>query len=112
MGGGHSHGGRPSLGPAPRRLRVLIGLLVGPLVLATVVGLAALWPDGDVQVSGPGTDVERGTATVLGIGPCQQERAVDCQAAEVDLLSGPGAPGRVDPVVRAPGRGEHRQAGS
>ncbi len=99
MGGGHSHGERPSLGPAPRRLRVLIALLVGPLVLATVVGLAVLWPDGDVQVSGPGTDIERGTAEVLGIGPCQQERAVDCRAAEVDLLSGPGAPGRADAVL-------------
>ncbi|RYC11185.1 YibE/F family protein [Nocardioides zhouii] len=95
MGGGHSHAERPSLGPAPRGMRVLIALLVGPLVLATVVGLAVLWPDGDLQVSGLGTDVERGTAKVRDIGPCQQARAIDgCQVAEVDLLSGAGAPGQ------------------
>ena len=100
MGAGHSHGDRPSLGPAPRRLRVLMALLVGPLVLATLVGLFVLWPDGDLEVSGPGVDVERGTAEVLSVGPCQQEQAVEgCQQAEVDLLSGPGAPGTAQAVL-------------
>ena len=94
MGAGHSHGDRPSLGAAPRRLRVLMAVVVGPLVLATLVGLFVLWPDGDLAVSGPGVDVERGTAEVLSVGPCRQEQAVEgCQQAEVEVLSGPGAPG-------------------
>ena len=94
MGAGHSHGDRPGLGPAPRRLRVLMALLVGPLVLATVVGVAVLWPDGELEVSGPGTDVQRGTAEVTALVPCPQEVQVDgCRAADIELLSGPGAPG-------------------
>jgi uncharacterized membrane protein len=100
VGAGHSHGDRPSLGPAPRQLKVLMALLVGPLVLATLVGLFVLWPDGDVVVSGPGVDVERGTAEVLSVGPCQQAQAVEgCQQAEVELLSGPGAPGTSQAVL-------------
>ena len=92
MGAGHSHGDRPSLGPAPRRLRVLIALLVGPLVLATVAGLVTLWPDGDLQVTGIGTDVVRGKAVVTEVGECRND--VDgCRLAQVDLVSGPGAPG-------------------
>jgi uncharacterized membrane protein len=100
MGAGHSHGDRPSLGPAPRRLQVLMAMVVGPLVLATLIGLFVLWPDGDLEVSGPGVDVERGTAEVLSVGPCQQEQAVEgCQQAEVELLSGPGAPGTSQAVL-------------
>lgn len=98
MGAGHSHGDRPSLGPAPRHLRVLVALLVGPLVLATVIGLAVLWPDGDLELTGPGVDVERGTAKVLGIGECRQD-VVGCRLAEVELLSGPGAPGTAEALL-------------
>ena len=64
MGAGHGHGAGASLGPVPRHLKVLIGLLVGPLVLATVVGLALLWPDGDLALTTPGAEVQRGTAEV------------------------------------------------
>ena len=104
MGAGHSHGSghgdRPALGPAPRGLRILIGLLVAPLVLATVAGLALLWPDGDLQVSGPGVDVQRGTATVLAIGECRQDAAVaGCRLARVDLHSGPGSPGKAEALL-------------
>jgi uncharacterized membrane protein len=77
---------------------MLVGLLVGPLVLATVVGLAVLWPDGDVEVSGPGVDVRRGTAEVVRIGECRQE-VVGCRLAEVELLSGPGAPGPAEALL-------------
>jgi uncharacterized membrane protein len=100
MGAGHSHGDRPSLGPAPQRLRVLMALVVGPLVLATLVGLFVLWPDGDLQVSGPGVDVQRGSAEVQSVGPCRQAQAVEgCQQAEVELLSGPGAPGTAQALL-------------
>ena len=100
MGAGHSHGERPGLGPAPRQLRVLMTLLVAPLVLATVVGVAVLWPDGDLQVSGPGVDVERGTAKVTELVPCAQEVQVEgCRAAAIELLSGPGAPGQAQALL-------------
>jgi uncharacterized membrane protein len=100
VGAGHGHGatGPLSLGPAPRRLKILIGLLVGPLVLATVLGLVVLWPDGDLEISGPGVDVRRGTAEVQDIGPCRQD--VDgCRLAQVELLSGPGAPGEAEALL-------------
>ena len=87
-----------SLGPAPHRLRVLIALLVAPLVLATVAGLVLLWPDGDLQVTGIGTDVERGKAVVTEVGECRND--VDgCRLAQVDLVSGPGAPGEAEALM-------------
>ncbi len=98
MGAGHGHAERPSLGPAPRDLRLLIGLLVGPLVLATVVGLALLWPDGDLEITAPGADVQRGTAQVRAIGECRQD-VEGCRLAEVELLSGPGAPGTAEALL-------------
>jgi len=95
---GHSHGERSSLGPAPRQIRLLVAALVAPLVLATIVGLVTLWPDGDLEVSGPGVDVERGTARVESVGPCRQP-VEGCQLAEVELLSGPGAPGEAQALL-------------
>jgi uncharacterized membrane protein len=98
VGAGHSHGPRSSLGPAPRQLKVLMALVVGPLVLATVLGLALLWPDGDLEITGPGVDVQRGTAEVQDIGECR--KVVDgCQLAQVELLSGPGAPGEAEALL-------------
>jgi uncharacterized membrane protein len=100
VGAGHGHGEHPSLGPAPRRLRLLMALLVAPLVLATVVGLVALWPDGDLEVTGPGVDVQRGTAQVTELVPCPQEVRVEgCRAAVIELLSGPGAPGEAQALL-------------
>ena len=110
MGAGHSHGDRPFLGPAPRRLRLLIGLLVGPLVLATVVGLVVLWPDGDLEITGPGVDVQRGTAEVVGIGECRQD-VVGCRLAEVELLTGPGAPGTAEALLPYGDKAPDVQAG-
>lgn len=100
MGAGHGHGGtgRGSFGPVPRHLKLLIGLLVGPLVLATVVGLVVLWPDGDLEISGPGVDVLRGTAVVQDIGACHQD-VEGCRLARVELLSGPGAPGEAEALL-------------
>jgi len=72
--------------------------LVAPLVLATLVGLVTLWPDGDLEVSGPGVDVERGTAEVQSVGPCRQQ-VEGCQLAQVELLSGPGAPGEAEALL-------------
>ena len=94
MGQGHQHADRASLAPAPRHLKMFVALLVGPLVLATVVGLAVLWPEGDLEIASPGADVERGTAKVQTIEACPPDLDVDgCQVARVELLSGPGSPG-------------------
>ncbi|MDR7251618.1 putative membrane protein [Nocardioides sp. BE266] len=99
MGAGHAHGSEPaSLGPAPAPLRLLVALLVGPLVLATVVGLAVLWPDGDLEITTPGADVQRGTATVQEIGPCRRDVG-GCRSATVELHSGPGAPGQAEALL-------------
>src|SRR6478752_3042442 len=68
------------------------------LVVATLVGLVTLWPDGDLEVSGPGVDVERGTAEVQSVGPCRQQ-VEGCQLAQVELLSGPGAPGEAEALL-------------
>ena len=68
-----------------------MAVVVGPLVLATLVGLFVLWPDGDLELTGPGVDVERGTAQVRDVVTC--DLSDGCQQAEVELLSGPGAPG-------------------
>ncbi|CAM3859062.1 YibE/F family protein [Nocardioides zeicaulis] len=93
MGAGHSHvPGDSSLGPAPHRVRVVVALVVGPLVLATLVGLWVLWPTGDLEITTPGADVQRGTAKVEALVPCARD-SDGCRAAEVELLSGPGAPG-------------------
>lgn len=93
MGAGHTHvPGDSSLGPAPHHVRVLVALVVGPLVLATLVGLVALWPSGDLEITTPGADVQRGTAKVQALVPCVRD-ADGCRAAEVELLSGPGSPG-------------------
>ncbi len=77
---------------------MLICLLVAPLVLATVAGLVLLWPDGDLQVTGIGTDVQRGKAVVTQVGECRND--VDgCRLARVDLVSGPGAPGAAEALM-------------
>ena len=77
---------------------MLICLLVAPLVLATVAGLVLLWPDGDLQVTGIGTDVQRGKAVVTQVGECRND--VDgCRLARVDLVSGPGAPGEAEALM-------------
>lgn len=99
MGTGHGHGERSSLGPAPRDLRLLIGLLIVPLVLATVVGLVLLWPDGDLEITTPGAEVQRGTAEVQQIGGTCREDVTGCRVATVELLSGPGSPGTAEALL-------------
>ena len=98
MGQGHSHVAAPALGRAPDSVRLLLAVLILPLVLATVVGLVVLWPDGDLALTAPGTDVERGTAAVVDVHPCRLE-VEGCRAATVELRSGPGAPATVEALL-------------
>jgi uncharacterized membrane protein len=92
---GHSHaGGRAA--PAPRRTRWLLGLLVAPFALTTVIALLLLWPeDASPPVPdfiGPPAELADGTVRSVDIGPCagtEPEQEVDCQAVKVKLSSGP-----------------------
>ncbi|WP_420114598.1 YibE/F family protein [Pseudactinotalea sp.] len=65
--GGHSHGHGPVEIPAAeaRRIRVVLAALVVPLLIATVVGLVALWPRGESAIASlpltvDGASFERG----------------------------------------------------
>ncbi|GAA4432754.1 YibE/F family protein [Georgenia halophila] len=69
---GHSHDLTLPRGEA-RRTRWILAALVVPLLVATVVGLAALWPRGEtpigsVPLAGTGMTIEHGTVTeVIGV---------------------------------------------
>ena len=67
VGSGHAHGHGPVTIPAAeaRRVRLVLAALVVPLLLATVVGLVALWPRGETQIgsvplTAEGATFERG----------------------------------------------------
>lgn len=68
--GGHSHGHGPVAIPAAeaRRVRVVLTALVLPLLIATIVGMIALWPRGESQIgtlplTADGATFERGVVT-------------------------------------------------
>ena len=93
MSGDH---GDASIGPLPVRVNRLLLLAVAPLVLATLVGLAVLWPDGDLPArpSNLGAPVALETATVrlVSEGPCGgggRGGRGTCQTATLRLTSGP-----------------------
>ncbi|GAB2601131.1 YibE/F family protein [Pseudactinotalea suaedae] len=68
--GAHGHGHGPVTIPAAeaRRVRTVLAALVVPLLIATIVGLIALWPRGETQIgslplTADGATFERGTVT-------------------------------------------------
>ncbi len=68
--GAHSHGHGPVVIPAAeaRRVRAVLAAMVVPLLLATIVGLVALWPRGEttigsVPLTADGATFERGVVT-------------------------------------------------
>lgn len=65
--GGHSHGHGPVAIPAAeaRRVRTVLAALVVPLLIATVIGMVALWPRGEsamgsLPLTADGATFERG----------------------------------------------------
>ncbi|WP_226921280.1 YibE/F family protein [Georgenia subflava] len=95
----HSHAADLELAPSEaRRARTILTALVVPLLLATVVGLIALWPRGEtpigsVPLAGTGMTIESGTVV---------EVVDDAQGqVRVELATGSGA-GQVVPVQVPP----------
>ncbi|HVF32220.1 MAG TPA: YibE/F family protein [Acidimicrobiales bacterium] len=95
MGSGHAHTHIDA--PAPARSRRLLLIVLTPLLLATVVGLAVLWPS--PQPAGTegidlGFDVEPTDGTVLGerMAPCASVpdgSGATCRFFDVRLDEGP-----------------------
>ncbi|WP_341358111.1 YibE/F family protein [Georgenia sp. M64] len=105
----HHHSGELPLNPAEaRRVRAILAALVLPLLVATVVGLVALWPRGEtpigsVPLAGTGMTIEAGEVVeVLGADG-------DGGQVRVELSTGTGAgqvvPVQVPPEIMANGMG-------
>lgn len=105
----HHHSGELPLNPAEaRRVRAILAALVLPLLVATVVGLVALWPRGEtpigsVPLAGTGMTIEAGEVVeVLGADG-------DGGQVRVELSTGSGAgqvvPVQVPPEIMANGMG-------
>lgn len=99
----HAHAHGPT-DPAPPRgseasVRRLLAIVLAPLVLATALGVALLWPGStDVEVA-EGFSNERARGTVQSLEPCVAVDAI-CTAT-VDLTSGVGAPAEVPVLLPA-----------
>jgi hypothetical protein len=83
------HAGQSGLHSAPAVRRTVAAILL-PLILATVVGIVLLWPDGDTPRI-PGA--QRADATILDIQECalpaDTESGEACLEATVRIDSGP-----------------------
>ncbi|HVF14617.1 MAG TPA: YibE/F family protein [Acidimicrobiales bacterium] len=82
--------------------RLLLTAVV-PLLLATVAGLVALWPDGDVVERpgsfGPPVQLVNGTVTTDRVVPCKGSpigAGTQCRVATVHLTAGPEKGGTTD----------------
>ena len=105
----HHHSGELPLNPAEaRRVRVILAALVLPLLVATVVGMLALWPRGEtpigsVPLAGTGMTIEAGEVVEV-LGPDG-----DGGQVRVELSTGTGAgqvvPVQVPPEIMANGMG-------
>ena len=91
------HAGEAGLPSAPTVRRTVVVILL-PLILATVVGMVLLWPDGDrPQIEG----AQRADATILNIEECEgTESGEACLNATVRIDSGPDQ--GVDVVISVP----------
>lgn len=88
-------GSHPEAGRLPPPVRRILASIVGPLVLATVIGLIVLWPRGTVpsasRALGLKTTLETATVTAVRLHPCAGSTITSsrCQEAEIRLTSGP-----------------------
>ena len=79
---GHSHGST-STARASRHLRVLLAIVVGPLIAATVVGLVLLWPNSVKVAANPNLQLVDGTVQSMDLVAC--DGVVSDQKSCVDI---------------------------
>ena len=89
---GHLHlPDRPRQQASPR-IRVLLSVALVPIVVATIVGLVALWPESRTHSlpgeAGPPTDLTDATVTSVVSKPCPAAQNV-CSDVRVRITSGP-----------------------
>ncbi|MEU6699352.1 YibE/F family protein [Pseudonocardia sp. NPDC046786] len=92
-GHGHGHGhGHGSPSPAGRRVRNLLVALLVPCALATLAGVALLWP-GDVPTPEfPPTEQVRGDVTAVAVADCSPGSADGaCTGVTIAMTDGPRA---------------------
>jgi uncharacterized membrane protein len=86
MGGAHGHG--PGVAVS-RRTRTAVIAVICPLVIATAVAMAVLWPHGSVTATTPQQPVRlNGTAVAVQAAPCQRPSARQCGTVTVRLVDG------------------------
>jgi uncharacterized membrane protein len=82
-----------------RRVRIVVAGVLAPLILAALVAMVVLWPDGSVKASELDTLQARGTVTALK--PCADAPA-DCSLATVRLTAAPGTDKDLQVPVEVP----------
>jgi uncharacterized membrane protein len=69
-----------------------VAILVGALTLATIVGIALLWPDGEQAIEAADTsggEAVQAEVTTISEVACQAPEAQECREVSAELLSGP-----------------------
>lgn len=106
-GAGHGHGHGESVldtsvvdadAVVARRVRIVVACVLAPLILAALVSMVLLWPDGNVKAAAGGLDTLQARGTVTALKPCP-DAPDDCSVATVTLTAAPeGDKGRQVPV--------------
>jgi len=90
---GHEHGHTPAA-PAGRRVRLLIAALLVPCAVATLIGLAVLWPTAAARTSTNAGQPVHGQVTATKVSECTPGSGDNgCLALVVHMTDGP-MPGR------------------
>jgi uncharacterized membrane protein len=82
-----------------RRVRIVVACLLVPLILAAVVAMVVLWPNGEIKVPDLETSQARGTVTALEACPDTPD---DCNVATVKLTAAPGTDKGLEVPVEVP----------
>lgn len=92
---GHAHGhGHTPAAPAGRRVRLLIAALLVPCAIATLIGLAVLWPTAAAPVAVNAGQPVHGQVTATRVSECSAGSGDNgCVALVVHMTDGP-MPGR------------------
>jgi uncharacterized membrane protein len=106
MGAAHHHGhdDDPS-GPAPPRVRRLLAITLAPFIVATIIGVVALWPDQPPPTSSSLVTTEYLDATVVRVEATTCGPTIPCDEVEVRVEGGPedGTTQRLPDMTPSPG---------